>query len=50
MGLFIVACNSFIIWGILDIKRSAIAERDRLEQRLTAVERTLAELQDERRS
>ena len=43
--LYYIAALSFIIWAILDTKRDAIAERDRLDQRIDAIERTLAEIQ-----
>ena len=42
--LRLVASLVFFAWVVYDIKQSVIAERDRLEQRISAIERTLAEL------
>ena len=42
--LFAIASMVFFVWIVYDTKQSVIAERDRLEQRISAIERTLAEL------
>ncbi len=41
--LWAAACLAFILWAAVDIKHDAIAERDRLEQRINALERIVAE-------
>lgn len=49
LAIFAAASVVFGIWSVLEAQDAATAAGERLEQRLTAIERTLAEMQDERR-
>ena len=48
-AIFLGASIVFAVWSVLDARDTLRAEREHLEQRLTTIERTVAELQNERR-
>ena len=49
LAVFLGAMIVWILWTAADVRDARDAERARLEERIDAIERTVAELQDERR-
>lgn len=49
LGVFLGAMIVWFLWSVVDLRDARNAERARLEERINAIERAVAELQDERR-
>ncbi len=49
LGVFLGAMIVWTLWSVVDLRDARNAERARLEERISALERTVAEFQDERR-
>ena len=49
LGVLLGAMSVWVLWSAADVGDARVAERARLEERIDAIERTVAELQDERR-
>ena len=49
LGVLLGAMSVGVLWSAADVGDARDAERARLEERIDALERTVAELQDERR-
>ena len=49
LAVFLGAMIVWILWTAADVRDARVAERARLEERIDVIERTVAELQNERR-